>query len=236
MSSKHYLQAHADQAKMESVGDEFVKEGLLWARDKTIAIYHEIKDNLELGMNEKEAKALAMKIFADHGVKKHWHQPYVRFGKGTLLSFNNPIVEENIFTENEAVYIDLGPVLLEPNSGIEYEGDYGDTFLIGKNPEVEKCIKDLHELFEMARIFWAENKSSGIDIYKYLDGEVQKLGWDLGVEFEGHRIADFPHHRFSRESLALIPFSPADRIWVLELKIHDKHKRFGAFFEDILSI
>ncbi|MBS1960797.1 MAG: hypothetical protein JST04_01170 [Bdellovibrionales bacterium] len=51
---------------------------------------------------------------------------------------------------------------------------------------------------------------------------------------DGHRMADFPHHRYAKERLAEVPFVPSPDLWVLELQLNDPANRFGAFFEDLL--
>jgi len=218
----------------EAVDDKFVIQKIFQARNKTIQLFNEIKSNLHEGMNELEARKLALKISKDFGVTKHWHQPYIRFGSGTALSFHDPLQAGNIFLVNQPYYIDLGPVWEDANTGLEYEGDYGDTFVLGENADAEKCIQLAHRLFSEAKDRWIKEQLSGKQLYQFIKNEVELNNFKLMEDFDGHRISDFPHHKYTQDRLTQIPFTPTPSFWILELQINDSQNRFGAFFEDIL--
>lgn len=55
-------------------------------------------------MNEPEARKLALEISKKSGVTKHWHQPYIRFGAGTALSFMNLLIEQCIECKSTILY------------------------------------------------------------------------------------------------------------------------------------
>jgi len=209
-------------------------EGLYEARNKTIQLLNEIKNNLYEGINEVEARKLAIKIASDLGTNKHWHQPYIRIGSGTALSFHEPLQEQNILFPNLPYYIDLGPVWKMPDHLLEYEGDYGDTFIFGENAEAEICISLARQLFIEAKNKWTNENYTGEQIYQFIRKKSQEAGYVLMEDFDGHRISDFPHHNYTLERLANIPFTPSPSLWILELQINDPEKRFGAFYEDTL--
>ena len=126
MNTPHPLAVLAEsQAALEAVGPEFIKAGLYRARDKTKAVFETLKASLKEGMTEDEGRKMTLDVFANLGVKKHWHRPYVRFGLGTSLCFNDPVQPNYHLQKNDACYIDLGPVWRDDETGIEYEGDYG---------------------------------------------------------------------------------------------------------------
>lgn len=54
-------------------------------------------------------------------------------------------------------------------------------------------------------------------------------------DFDGHRISDFPRHKYTLERVANFPIKATDSLWILELQINDPKNRFGAFYEDILT-
>ena len=85
-----------DQASIEKVDPRFIIEGLLKARDKTIEVLKVICSELKEGQSENDAKSMAQNIFADYGVIKHWHRPYIRFGEGSVLTFHDPISENRL--------------------------------------------------------------------------------------------------------------------------------------------
>ncbi len=235
MTTPHPLGVIAPSAEtVEAVHPNFIKAGLVNAQNVTKKGFNLIRQNLKLEMTEDEARKLALQIFQDLGISRHWHRPYVRFGKGTTLSFNDPATPENRLKLNDPCYLDLGPVVHHAETGLDYEGDYGDTFVFGVNPEAEKCAQASRALFREAQTRWNQNPTSGQEIYAFLKQRSLEFGYDLREDVRGHRVGDFPHHRFSKLNLSMTPFIPKDSIWILEVQILDREKRFGAFFEDSL--
>ncbi len=220
---------------LEGVGHKFACEKLVQAQCKAWEILAEIKGKIELGMTEADARALAIEIFLEHGITKHWHQPYIRFGPGTLLTFHQRLQKDYRLAKSDPFYIDLGPILKNENTKVQYEADVGDTFVFGENLEAEKCAVAARSLFHQAVKFWKTEKPTGLLLYEFLGSRAQECGYDLVEKVEGHRLSDFPHQRFSKENLARLPFNPASSLWVLEVHLVDKQRRFGAFYEDLLG-
>ena len=232
-SSPHPLGVHATSKEtLESVAPNFLKAGLLRAQEKTRIAFQEIRKGLKEGMTEVDAGKLALQVFSDLGTKKHWHRPYIRMGSGTCLSFNEPREVSPMLKLNDPVYFDLGPVW--PEDGIEYEGDYGDTFVLGENAEAQKCAEACRLIFSEAREQWMQRNTSGLELYEFIRSRATHRGYVLREDVQGHRIGDFPHHRFTKMNLSAAHFIPSDSLWVLEVQILDPKNRFGAFFEDIL--
>lgn len=219
---------------LEGVDPAFIKALLLEAQKKSWTVLREIQAEIKAGMTEDAARQLALSIFQDYGVKKHWHRPFVRFGPGTRLTFNDSIQASYRLSEGDPFYIDLGPVWPDAEQPIEYEGDVGDTFVFGENPEAEKCAETARSLFKEAKAEWQKKKLSGQAIYVLLEKRAKELGYQLVEQVEGHRIGSFPHHKFSKERLAFLDFFPSSALWILEVQIVHPHLPFGAFFEDIL--
>lgn len=231
----HPLGAHVSlQASAESVSPGFIVAGLLHARERTLKVLDEVRSSLREGMTEDDARRMALKIFLDHGVSKHWHKPYIRFGAGTTLTFHEPLQPDYRLREGDPYYIDLGPVWADRESGLEYEGDYGDTFVLGSNGEAEACAAAARELFAEARGEWRKGGVSGEALYRLLRRRAVELGYDMVEKVDGHRVGDFPHMKHSKERLAKTQFIPSESLWVLEIQINDRAGRFGAFFEDLL--
>lgn len=218
----------------EAVDERFVLAGLLRARRKTIEATYELKGMIREGMTEEDGRRLALDVFRDFGVERHWHRPYVRFGKGTLLTFHDSLQEGYQLQQNDPFYLDVGPVWKDEETGLEYEGDFGDSFVRGTNPEASRCAAVARDLFDEAKLFWNESKTTGDEIYRFLRERARARGYVLDESVEGHRAGDFPHHRFSKDTLASVSYSPGPGLWVLEVKINDLKGRFGAFFEDVL--
>lgn len=235
MSHPHPLGVFAPSTEaIEAVHPQFVMEGLYRAREKTIGVLSEVRSQLRVGMTEDDARKLTLEIFAARGVTKHWHKPYVRFGAGTALTFHQPLQPDYRLQENDPYYLDLGPVWPDPALGLEYEGDFGDTLIFGKNPEAEKCANAARSLFNVAKSKLADKSVTGQSLYDDLRKRSAEMGYTLTADVEGHRLSDFPHHKYSKERLAKVPFFPKPGLWVLEIMLADPNKRFGAFFEDII--
>jgi hypothetical protein len=245
MSEPHPLGAHAlSRVALEAVSPGFVEEGLKRARDRTLEVFAEIKAALREGMTEDEARRTGLAVFARHGVIKHWHKIYIRFGPGTVLSFHDPLQADYRLRPGDACYIDLGPVWPDPELGMEYEGDYGDSFVFTPptppgvqapaHPEAEKIASHARMLFVEAREKWKSQGLSGKDLYAFLQERAEALGYRLAEKVEGHRMSDFPHHRHSKETLGRLPFPPTGSLWVLEVMLRHPSLPLGAFFEDLL--
>ncbi len=133
--------------------------------------------------------------------------------------------------------VDFGPAWPDAELGLEYEGDYGDTFIFGASgasPEAAKCAAAARQLFGEVKTLWKERQASGEAVYAFLDKRATELGYRLHKEVEGHRLADFPHHKYSKERLSKVPFFFSESLWILEVMLVDPQARFGAFFEDLL--
>jgi Xaa-Pro aminopeptidase len=218
----------------ESVGKNFALDGMLTVRQKTIAVVSGLAQQLKEGMSEPEARKQALTLFADHGIKKHWHQPYVRFGKGTLLTYENPLQPDYRLKAGDPISIDVGPVWKDPVTQVEYEGDYGDTFVLGENPQAELCAQHCRELFAQGVKLWRDTGCTGKHLYEQLKAQATQMGYDWVSPMHGHRLGDFPHQLHSKSSLADVDFMPAEGLWVLEIQIAHPELQWGAFFEDLL--
>lgn len=219
----------------EAVCEKFLLDGLLGARQKTILVVSEIRHAMREGMTEDDARRVGMDIFASHGVTKHWHKVYVRFGPGTALTFHDPLQNDYRLQQNDPFYIDVGPVWKDTSTGIEYEGDYGDTFVFGEdNDEARTCIVAARRLFTEGRELWSSKCVSGSELYAHMSAKARDWGYELVNGVDGHRIGDFPHHKYSKERLARLGETPTANRWVLEVLLRHSSGKMGAFFEDIL--
>src|SRR4051812_48040550 len=106
MSETHPLGVLApSKASLEAVNPRFVMAGLLRAREKTIQTLEDIRGRLKEGMTEDGARKLALQVFAERGVSKHWHKPNIRFGRGTTLTFHDPLQPEYQLTNGDPYFL-----------------------------------------------------------------------------------------------------------------------------------
>jgi Xaa-Pro aminopeptidase len=229
MSDLHFVSVNS-----EKVDPKFLREGMLTAREKSWEAFQLIKSQLKEGLTEGEAREVCLQVLKEKGAEKHWHRPYVRLGKGTALSFHDPVQPSYRLQKNDPVYIDLGPVWKDSLSGLEYEGDVGDTFVFGKYPDAERCALRAQQIFVEAQEKWRAEKCSGSELYSFIEKRANDLGYQLLEKVDGHRLGDYPHTKYSKERLAKVEFNPTTCLWVLEVQLLDPDKRFGAFYEDLL--
>ena len=220
---------------LERVDPRFAREAVLRAQEKSWAVLREIRTALRPGMTESQGRALALETFKHHGVTRHWHAPYVRFGPGTLLTFDDPIQDAHALSESDAVYLDFGPVWMDAETGIEVEGDVGEGFAFGVHPAMERCSATARALFQEARALWVKERATGERLYTHLRARATELGYELVEHVQGHRTGDYPHKRYTRERVANLKHSPGSCLWVLEVMLRDRATGVGAFFEDVLN-
>jgi|BarGraIncu00222A_1022003.scaffolds.fasta_scaffold08482_3 Xaa-Pro aminopeptidase len=213
---------------LEDVGAAFTVEKMLFVRDRTRKAIHEIAARVTPGMAEEDAVEMAKDLLAGLDMVKGWHDVYVRFGSNTLKTFGAPSDPGVILGENDVFFIDIGPVWKD------WEGDGGDTFIVGSNAEMARCAADARKLFHIVRKKWTETGLSGKGLYDFAAAEAEAMGWELNLDLSGHRLSDFPHAAVYDGPLAEIDFRPSPLLWVLEIHIRDRDRKFGAFFEDML--
>ena len=237
MQDPHALGIHSPSPdEIEAVDPRFLREGLLAAQAKTRALFPILKAALRTGMTEDEARREILGIFKEKGVSKHWHRPYVRFGGNTQRSYREESDPGFLLSPEMPCFLDLGPVWPDAKSGLEYEADFGDSFVFqGPNPAFDRCAAACRTLFQEGSRAWKEQKLTGAELYAFLKTRATEAGYLLREDVDGHRIGDFPHHRFSKFDLGQTRFVPKASLWVLEVQIQDPRESFGAFYEDLLE-
>lgn len=218
-----------EEIKVENIGKHALPDMTHSARQKTWQAVTDISQMIIPGMTEKQAIQKANTYFSEKGVRKFWHKTHVRFGHSTTLSFDDPYADNIFLKENDIFYIDIGPIW----DGIE--GDCGDTFVVGNNPDFLKIKKDVKEIFHKTRAYWKSNHPSGKEMYAFAYAYTEQMGYKMCPTYvKGHRLSEFSHSHYSDQTLFDLEFSPAAERWVMELQICHPSMQFGAFYEDIL--
>ncbi|WP_347986207.1 M24 family metallopeptidase [Methylomonas sp. AM2-LC] len=216
------------QHALEQTGTAFDAEQLLEVRSMTRNAIHQIAQAVKPGMVEEDAVEMAKDILAEAGMLRGWHDVFVRFGRNTIKTFGAPSEPGVVLKDNDIFLIDIGPVWKL------WEGDGGDTFVVGNKPELQKCADDAREIFALTRKLWFETGATGKALYDYAAAQAEQRGWELNMDLSGHRIGDFPHAAIYDGPLADVEFNPSRLIWVLEIHIRHPSEAYGAFFEDML--
>jgi len=172
--------------------------------------------------------AMAKAMLAERKMLRGWHDVYVRFGTNTTKTFGADSDPGVVLGAADIFFIDIGPVFEK------WEGDGGDTYVFGDDPEMAKAAVDARTLFHVIRQRWLAEGLSGQALYAFAVAEAERLGWVLNMDLSGHRLSDFPHAAIYDGPMADIDFTPSPALWVLEIHIRHPSRPFGAFFEDML--
>ena len=215
---------------LEKTGSNFSLEALMNARRKSKEAIALIAAHIKPGMLEEDARQMAKETLDQLGSQKGWHKILVRFGINTVKNFEDPSERGVKLRDGDIFFLDIGPIWGDT------EGDGGETFVIGQNPEPEmlRCAEDVKRIFRMVRDQWMSSGMNGKELYDFAYKATADLGWVLNMELTGHRLSEFPHSAYYDGTLAAVSIRPSPNLWVLEVQIRHPTKPVGAFFEDLL--
>lgn len=222
-------------AEAERVGTGFVAEGLREAQRLSWVAIEATFASIEPGQSEKTITTRLVKELAALGVKRHWHPPHVRVSRNTTCIYKAEGEKGLALGNDDICFLDIGPVFrLEQFGGLEYEGDVGDTRVVGNAPAMKRCADTARALFHEGCEMWRTEKLTGPALYGRLAARAEEQGYELVREVDGHRLSDFSHRDYCKAGLTEISFVPSTDIWVLEVQLRDRSGGYGAFFEDLL--
>lgn len=220
--------ATQDMAALEKTGADFSIEKMLETRAKAQDAVKRIAAQVKPGMLEEDANKMVTDTLREMGATKAFHQPYIRFGSNTTKTFGADSDPGIQLGNDDIFFIDVGPVW----DG--YEGDAGDTFVTGSNPELKRCALDAKKIFDAVAKKWKTEKSIGIELYDYAQKTALDLGWVLNLDLGGHRLGDYSSAEHYEGPLSEISFHPSPNLWMVEIHIRDAENHFGAFYEGLL--
>lgn len=216
-----------DAKQVEQTKPDFSAEKMLATRAKAQQAVSQIIAQVKVGMLEEDANALVAATLAEMGATKAFHKSYVRFGPNTVKAFGADSEPGVRLGADDIYFIDVGPVW----DG--YEGDAGDTFVTGSDPEMKRCAADAKRIFESVAAKWKQ-KATGVELYRHAEQMAKELGYALDLHLGGHRLGDHPSAKHYEGPLSEIPFHPAPYLWMVEIHIVHATRPFGAFYEDLL--
>ncbi len=213
---------------LEGTGEHFSLDRLMDVRSRTRQAVGLIADRVEVGMSEEDAKVMARQTLSDLGMRRGWHRIIVRFGSNTTKSFSERSEPGVILAADDIFFVDIGPIF----GGCE--GDAGDTFVVGSDPEHHRAAREVKVIWDTVRDKWFAEGVTGHDLYDFAVETTDSFGWKLNLDLSGHRLSDYPHSAHYDGSLADVEFRPNPNLWVLEIAIAHPDRRIGAFYEDLL--
>jgi methionyl aminopeptidase len=215
-------------AELEGTGEKFSLDSLMEVRSRTRKAVHLIADQVQPGMAEEQAKAIARDILGDMGMRRGWHHIIVRCGTNTTKDFMERSEPGVVLAENDIFFVDIGPIYEDT------EGDAGETFVFGDDPDHLRAKKEVRLIWDEVRDTWFAERITGKELYDHATEVAASFGWKLNMDLSGHRLSDFPHSAHYDGPLAEVTFRPNPNLWVLEIAIAHPERTFGAFYEDLL--
>jgi methionyl aminopeptidase len=213
---------------IQSFGENYHPDKLYLARETARALTYELASEIRPGMTEAEAHQKYKELSIKHRVDKQWHPPKIRFGANTLKNFKDES-EPHVLQEEDVFFVDIGPVI----EG--HEADYGETFAIGSQFDHKHIADSAKKVFHEVGRFWMKERCDGEKLYEFAKIRAAHYGYHLNMGSDGHRIGDFPHHIHFKGGLVELAEQIVPDAWILEIHLWDPKRRFGAFFEDILT-
>jgi Xaa-Pro aminopeptidase len=213
---------------LEATGAGYSFAQQLDVRARTRRAVDAIAEQIKVGMVEEDAAAMARDLLGTMDMRKGWHRVIVRFGPNTTKDFDAKSEPGVVLGPDDIFFVDIGPV----HDGCE--GDAGDTFVVGDNPDHHRAKADVRALWDDVRDAWFDRGLTGRELYEYAVAATEAKGWKLNLDLSGHRLSEFPHSVHYDGPLADIDFRPAPNLWVLEMAIAHPDGSFGAFYEDLL--
>jgi methionyl aminopeptidase len=215
-------------AELEGTGEKFSLDLLMAMRVRTRKAVHLIADQVVAGMVEEDAKAMARATLKGIGMRRGWHHIIVRFGPNTTKDFMERSEPGVVLGADDIFFVDIGPIYEDT------EGDAGDTFVVGSDPDHLRAKSEVRMIWDLVRDKWFADGSTGKELYDFAMETAETFGWTLNMDLSGHRLSDFPHSAHYDGPLAEVDFRPNPNLWVLEIAIIHPERRFGAFYEDLL--
>lgn len=217
---------------------------LLEAQEKAKTLFEEVVNRSLIlpGKLESELsndiRDLARSRF---GVSRHWHKRIARAGENTMLTYYDEPADRRI-ADDDVVYLDFGPVFET------WEADFGRTYALGADPAKHRLVSDIEAAFRKGKDLYRRTPAlSAGELYDYVAALATESGWTFGAATAGHLIGHFPHERetpdtkrFSirhgnPQSLREPDAQGIPRHWILEIHFVDERRRFGGFYEELLT-
>lgn len=218
---------------------------LLEAQAKASTMFDEIAalGLIRPGVTESQLNKEIYRLSRDkYDAGRHWHKRIVRSGANTIHPYQEDPTDLTL-VEDDLVFIDLGPVFAD------WEADFGRTYVIGSDPDKQRICRDLETIFIAGKRHFQEHADlTGRDLYRYVCDLADAHGWDYGNGHAGHIVGEFPHEKIHGDKVSLYihpdndqPLRRPDRSghsyhWILEIHLVDKARRYGAFFEELLTL
>lgn len=218
-----------DRSQAEVTGPRYDRRMMIETRNRTFEAIRRIGAGIRPGMTENEGEQIARTVLREGGLLRGWHGIKLRFGVNTTLTFSQASEPGVVLGVDDIFFVDIGPVWHN------CEGDGGETFTTGSDPEMNRIARDSKLIFTAVAARWRADGLTGQALYEVAVAEAGARGWLLNLELSGHRVSDFPHAAQYDGALIDQHFVPSPDLWILEIQLRHPTRPFGAFYEDLLT-
>jgi hypothetical protein len=163
-------------SELEGTGGKYSVERLLDMRSRTRKAVHLIAAQIEVGMVEEDARAMARETLQGLGMRRGWHHIITRLGPNTTKDFMERSEPGVVLGADDIFFIDIGPIYEDT------EGDAGDTFVVGNDPDHHRAKSDVRAIWETVRNHWFSEGTTGKELYQFAVDTTENLGWKLNLE------------------------------------------------------
>jgi len=221
-----------------------VSRSLLEAQNKAEALFADVVNGalIQPGKLESELSDEIHRLAQErHGVRRHWHKRVVRAGPNTLLGYYDEGQDRRIEAD-DVVLLDFGPVFES------WEADFGRTYALGSDPAKHRLVSDIGVAFRRGKELYERTPDlTAGALYDFVSGLATTSGWEFGAATAGHLIGHFPHERSPDSKRFQVRSGNSQRLrdpddsgnprhWILEIHFVDRARRFGGFFEELLTV
>jgi methionyl aminopeptidase len=109
-------------------------------------------------------------------MRRGWHHLVTRLGPNTNKGFMALSEAGVVLQPNDIFFIDIGPIYGDT------EGDAGETFVVGDDPEHHKARADVREIWEEVRAMWLSTGATGHELYDFAQEASSQRGWRLNLD------------------------------------------------------
>lgn len=220
-----------------------IEEALTAAQQKAERLFAAVVDAgiIPAGTLESELSEQIHELAKEHfGVRRHSHKRVVRAGENTVLTYHDDPPDRRIASD-DVIYLDFGPLFGE------WEADFGRTYVLGTDPRKHQLVRDIATAFRKGKQRYIDDPElSAGSLYDMVCELAVEGGWEFGADTAGHLIGHFPREknvegRFCIRHGNLTKLrernaAGTSRHWILEIHFVDRERRFGGFFEELLTI
>jgi Xaa-Pro aminopeptidase len=212
----------------QKVGQNFSIGAMQAAQQQALQVLQQLAGQLQPGMTEPQATAMAEALLQQAGAECHWHPPIVRFGRNTAKIYSEASDPAVVLQADDIFFVDIGPVFAG------HEADVGATFCLGTNPRHHAVQQAVHQVFDQVAAYWRSTGCSGAALYEFAATAAAAHQLVLNHQIKGHRVGDFPHKLYASGQLAGCDGEVRSGIWVLEIQLLDPQSGLGGFVEQVL--